>query len=117
MLNLDLLANGDSRRVNQDAIHRAMQGLNKSRKEFISSCLETDPSQRVTAFTLMKSKVLQEVWHLDFQSVVFSFVFVESAFLYYFAVLAVSPELFCVGVHSDCAECSGSQPESVAGRY
>lgn len=61
MLNLDLLANGDNRRVNQESIDRAMQGLTKSRKEFISSCLEKDPSKRVTASALMKSKVLQEV--------------------------------------------------------
>lgn len=61
MLNLDLLANGDSRRVNQDSIDRAMKGLTKSRKEFISACLEKDPSKRVTASALMKSKVLQEV--------------------------------------------------------
>lgn len=61
MLNLDLLANGESRRVNQEAINRAMQGLNKNRKEFISACLEEDPVKRLTASTLMKSKVLQEV--------------------------------------------------------
>lgn len=61
MLNLDLLANGDSRRVNQDAINRAMKGLTKNRKEFIASCLEEDPSKRVTASALIKSKVLQEV--------------------------------------------------------
>ena len=61
MLNLDLLANGDNRRVNQEAIDRAMLGLTKSRKEFISSCLEKDPSKRMAASALMKSKVLQEV--------------------------------------------------------
>lgn len=70
MLNLDLLANGDSRRVNQDSITRAMKGLTKSRKEFISSCLIKDPSMRVTASTLMKSKVLQEVFTLTVLSAV-----------------------------------------------
>lgn len=70
MLNLDLLANGDSRRVNQDSITRAMQGLNEFRKEFISSCLEKDPLQRVTASALMKSKVLQEVFTLTVLSAV-----------------------------------------------
>ena len=64
MLNLDLLANGDSRRVNQESINRAMQGLNKSRKEFISACLEEDPAKRLTASALMKSRVLQEVRYL-----------------------------------------------------
>ena len=61
MLNLDLLANGDSRRVNQEAINRAMQGLDPARKEFISSCLEEDPTKRLTASALIKSKVFQEV--------------------------------------------------------
>lgn len=62
MLNLDLLGNGDSHRVNQESIKRAMQGLTISRKEFISSCLEEDPLKRLTASTLIKSKVFQEVW-------------------------------------------------------
>ena len=61
MLNLDLLANGDNRRVNQEAINRAMQGLTKHRKEFISSCLEEDPAKRLTASALIKSRVFQEV--------------------------------------------------------
>ena len=61
MLNLDLLANGDNRRVNQEAINRAMQGLTKNRKEFISSCLEEDPTKRLTASVLSKSRVFQEV--------------------------------------------------------
>ena len=60
MLNLDLVGNGDSRWVNE-SIKRAMKGLTPSRKEFISSCLTEDPSERRTASDLIKSKVLQEV--------------------------------------------------------
>lgn len=61
MLNLDLLGNGDSRRVNLVDINQALQTVDPSRKVFIASCLEEDPSKRPTAAVLIKSRVLQEV--------------------------------------------------------
>ena len=76
MLNLDLiLVNGEgSQRVQtrDESVQRALESLDEPKREFISLCLNPNPSMRPKAHELLKHHVLQEVIFLPLSSLAFS---------------------------------------------
>ena len=76
MLNLDLIVvNGEgSQRIQtrDESVQRALESLDEPKREFISLCLNHNPSMRPKAHELLKHHVLQEVIFLPLSSLAFS---------------------------------------------
>ena len=78
MLNLDLIVvNGEgSQRIQtrDESVQRALESLDEPKREFISLCLNHNPSMRPKAHELLKHHVLQEVIFLPLSSFPLSFL-------------------------------------------
>ena len=65
MLNFELLGNGEGAHgytsPKQEAVLRAVEGLDERKREFIQLCLHQQPSKRPRAQDLLKHLVLQQV--------------------------------------------------------